>query len=55
MKIPFGVYRTLDVKMDDGVDKCHDFIKMLWKLLMIVFMVLMTQNADHADDGSMDF
>lgn len=27
MKIPFGIYRTLDVKMDDGVDKCHDFMK----------------------------
>ena len=27
MKIPFGIYRTLDVKMEDGVDKCHDFMK----------------------------
>ncbi len=27
MKIPFGIYRSLDVKMEDGVDTCHDFMK----------------------------
>ena len=27
MKIPFGIYRSLDVKMEDGVDTCHGFMK----------------------------
>jgi ATP-dependent Lon protease len=26
MKIPFGVYRGLTVSMDDGVDKCHEYM-----------------------------
>lgn len=26
MMIPFGVYKTLDVSLDDGVDKCNDFM-----------------------------
>jgi ATP-dependent Lon protease len=27
MKIPFGVYKNLDVKMSDGVDVCHQFME----------------------------
>jgi len=26
MQIPFNKYKTLDITMDDGVDKCHDFM-----------------------------
>ena len=26
MKIPFGVYRGLTVSIDDGVDKCHEYM-----------------------------
>lgn len=26
MRIPFGNYRTLDISIDDGVEKCHDFM-----------------------------
>jgi hypothetical protein len=26
MRIPFGKYRNLPISMEDGVDKCHDFI-----------------------------
>ena len=27
MKIPFGQYKNLDVKLDDGVDVCNDFLE----------------------------
>ena len=26
MRIPFGTYKSLSITMDDGVDKCHDFM-----------------------------
>ena len=26
MKIPFGMYNSLSVNIDDGIDKCHDFM-----------------------------
>ena len=26
MRIPFGIYRTLNVSISDGIDVCHDFI-----------------------------
>ena len=26
MSIPFGIYKTLPVKMNDGIDKCNDFM-----------------------------
>ena len=26
MQIPFNKYKTLDINMDDGVEKCHDFM-----------------------------
>lgn len=26
MRIPFGVYRNLEVKMEDGLDTCHNFM-----------------------------
>ena len=26
MRIPFGEYRTLPISIEDGVDKCHDFM-----------------------------
>lgn len=26
MRIPFGNYRSLDISIDDGVEKCHDFM-----------------------------
>jgi ATP-dependent Lon protease len=26
MRIPFGIYRSLDVNMDDGIDVCHEFM-----------------------------
>ena len=27
MRIPFGTYKSLSVKMDDGLDVCHDFME----------------------------
>jgi hypothetical protein len=27
MRIPFGVHRTLPLRIDDGVDKCHSFME----------------------------
>jgi len=27
MRIPFGIYKSLTVKMDDGIDACHDFMQ----------------------------
>ena len=27
MRVPHGVYKSLDVKMSDGMDKCHTFIE----------------------------
>jgi ATP-dependent Lon protease len=27
MKIPFGMYNSLSVNIDDGIDKCHDFME----------------------------
>jgi len=27
MRIPFPVYKSLSITMDDGVDKCHDFMQ----------------------------
>ena len=27
MRVPYGIYRTLDVKLEDGVDVCHKFIE----------------------------
>jgi ATP-dependent Lon protease len=29
MRIPFGIYKNLDVKMSDGVDVCHQFMEFL--------------------------
>ena len=26
MKIPFGIHKSLSITIDDGVDKCHDFM-----------------------------
>jgi hypothetical protein len=26
MRIPFGTYRSLDISIDDGVEKCHEFM-----------------------------
>jgi len=26
MKIPFGIYRGLSISIDDGIDKCHDYM-----------------------------
>ena len=26
MKIPFGIYRDLHITMDDGIDKCHNYM-----------------------------
>jgi len=26
MKIPFGIHKSLSITMDDGIDKCHDFM-----------------------------
>jgi len=33
MNIPFGIYRNLPVKLDDGVDKCHEFMENANKML----------------------
>ena len=33
MQIPFGIYKTLDVKLDDGIDKCSDFMENAKKTL----------------------
>jgi len=33
MRIPFGVYKNLSVKMDDGIDVCHDFMENAKKTL----------------------
>jgi ATP-dependent Lon protease len=33
MRIPFGNYRSLDISIDDGVDKCHDFMSNAQKTL----------------------
>jgi len=27
MKIPFGVYKTLDINIDQGIDVCHEFME----------------------------
>lgn len=27
MKIPFGIYKNFNVTIDDGVDKCNDFLE----------------------------
>jgi ATP-dependent Lon protease len=27
MRVPYGIYKNLDVKLSDGVDKCHAFIE----------------------------
>ena len=26
MKIPFGIHKSLSIKMDDGIEKCHEFM-----------------------------
>uniref|UniRef100_A0A6C0JNK0 ATPase AAA-type core domain-containing protein n=1 Tax=viral metagenome TaxID=1070528 RepID=A0A6C0JNK0_9ZZZZ len=33
MRIPFGVYKNLTVKMEDGIDVCHDFMENAKKTL----------------------
>ena len=33
MRIPFGKYRSLDVSIDDGVEKCHEFMSNAQKTL----------------------
>jgi ATP-dependent Lon protease len=33
MTIPFGVYKTLPVTLNDGIDKCHDFMDNAKKIL----------------------
>jgi len=33
MRIPFGTYRSLDISIDDGVEKCHDFMSNAQKTL----------------------
>lgn len=33
MRIPFGVYKNLTVKLEDGVDVCHDFMEKSMKTL----------------------
>lgn len=33
MRIPFGKYNTLPVNMEDGVEKCHDFMSSAQKIL----------------------
>ena len=33
MRIPFGTYKNLSVKMDDGLDVCHDFMENAKKTL----------------------
>ena len=33
MRIPFGFYKSLSVKMDDGIDVCHDFMEKSMKTL----------------------
>jgi ATP-dependent Lon protease len=27
MRVPFGVYKSLNVRMEDGIDVCHDFME----------------------------
>jgi len=33
MKIPFGKYKELDIKMEDGVDKCSEFMEKSMEIL----------------------
>ena len=33
MRIPFGFYKNLSITMDDGIDKCHDFMDNAMKTL----------------------
>jgi ATP-dependent Lon protease len=33
MRIPFGKYNTLPINIDDGVEKCHDFMENAQKIL----------------------
>ena len=33
MKIPFGIYKNFNVTIDDGVDKCNDFLEKSKKIL----------------------
>jgi len=33
MKIPFGIYKELPITMEDGVDKCHDFMDLAQQTL----------------------
>ena len=33
MRIPFGKYNNLPITIDDGVDKCHDFMAVALKTL----------------------
>lgn len=33
MRIPFGKYNTLPINIDDGVDKCHDFMENAQRIL----------------------
>lgn len=33
MRIPFGKYNTLPINIEDGVDKCHDFMENAQKIL----------------------
>lgn len=33
MRIPFGKYNTLPINIDDGVDKCHEFMENAQKIL----------------------
>jgi ATP-dependent Lon protease len=33
MKIPFGIYKHLTIKMDDGIEKCHEFMEKSMNIL----------------------
>ena len=33
MRIPFGLYKTLPIQIEDGMDKCHDFMENAQKTL----------------------
>jgi ATP-dependent Lon protease len=33
MRIPFGKYKALNVSMEDGIEKCHDFMENAMKIL----------------------
>jgi ATP-dependent Lon protease len=54
MRIPFGVYRSINVRMSDGLEVCDNFMNSAKQTLDDCVYGLNDAKSDYADVGSVD-